>query len=94
MHGLEFTGTGRLMDPETKKTPKITISAPINTAQIVITLGETLTEWKTFHPKIDINDVIFSVIESTVEVKAKGDLPLYKTHNFETAVKAWFMKEL
>mmetsp|Transcript_27462 Transcript_27462/g.20625 ORF Transcript_27462/g.20625 Transcript_27462/m.20625 type:complete len:231 (+) Transcript_27462:77-769(+) len=94
MHGLEFAGSARLQDPETKKNQKVAISAPINTAQVVLTLGETLTPWNTFHPSVNINDVVFSVDETLLEVNAKGDLPLYKTHNFELKVKEWFMKEL
>jgi hypothetical protein len=41
-----------------------------------------------------INEVIFKVDPNLIQVNAKGDLPLYKAHGFEEAVKKWFLSEL
>jgi hypothetical protein len=37
-----------------------------------------------------VNEVQFIIDEGTVVVSAFGELPLYKTHGFEEAVKKWF----
>lgn len=43
---------------------------------------------------MNVNEVIFSIDENVVEVKARGDLPLYKSHGFEEKVLKWFVQEL
>jgi hypothetical protein len=36
--------------------------------------------------------VLFQVDESLLSVTTAGDLPLYQSHNFEKAVKKWFLE--
>lgn len=41
------------------------------------------------YPKIEISDVAITIDPKTFLIKAKGDLPLYKQHQFEEGVKKW-----
>ena len=94
MHELEFVGQGKIQDPESGKFEKINFEAPINTAQIILTLSEELSAWNSVYPRMNVNAVIFSIDENLIVVNAKGDLPLYKSHGFEEQVKKWFVREL
>ena len=46
------------------------------------------------YPRINFKEVIFQIDENMLEINAKGDLPLYKSHGFELQVKTWFLKEI
>jgi hypothetical protein len=87
MHDLEFSGSGLIHDPESGKREKIEFSAPIRSAQVIITLGEYLAGWGSMYPRININEVMLAVEEENVVVSAFGELPLYKSHVFEQSVK-------
>jgi hypothetical protein len=47
--------------------------------------------WGSLYPRLSIDEVLFSVQESLIVVSAFGDMPMYKTHDFERAVKRWFV---
>ena len=59
-----------------------------------MSLDEELAEWNSVYPRIIFKEVIFSIEENLMEINAKGELPLYKSHGFEESVKKWFLKEL
>lgn len=94
MHDLEFSGNGIIQDPESGAKERVEFNAPINSAQVIMQLGEDLAPWGSLYPRVMINDVLFSVEEDIVTVSAFGDLPLYKSHRFETAVKQNFVQQL
>lgn len=68
--------------------------APINSAQIIMSLSETLAAWGSMYPRLTINEVVFSAEEENIVVSAFGELPLYKSHSFEISVKKALIKEL
>jgi hypothetical protein len=59
-----------------------------------MSLGEEYSSWGSLYPRFNINEVLFKLDESLVTVSAFGDIPLYKAHNFEKAVKKWFVGQL
>ena len=91
MHDLEFSGNGLIQDPETGARERVEFSAQINSAQAIMQLGEDLSSWGSLYPRVTFVDVIFSADENLVVVSAFGDLPLYKSHKFELAVKKTFV---
>lgn len=91
-HDLEFQGRANIQDPETEAIELITFHAPLSTCQIVISLGEEYASWGSLYPRLNIEQVLFQVDESLLSVSAAGELPLYQTHNFEKAVKKWFLE--
>lgn len=58
----------------------------------MVSLGEEYASWGSLYPRLNIEQVLFQVDESLLSVTAAGDLPLYQTHNFEKAVKKWFLE--
>jgi hypothetical protein len=94
MHDLEFTGNSLIEDPSTKTQEKIEFRAPISTCQIVMSLGEEYATWGSLYPRINIDQVQLQVEDSLISVSAFGDLPLYKSHEFEASVKKWFVSQL
>ncbi len=59
-----------------------------------MTLSEQLSEWNSVLPRVNVNEVIFTLDENLIVVNALGDLPLYKSHGFEEQVKRWLVREL
>lgn len=93
-HELEFQGTGLITDPSTGAVEKIGFHAPMSTCQIVMSLGEEYASWGLLYPRFNIDQVLFQIDESLITVSAFGDLPLYKSHQFEKSVKKWFMSQV
>ncbi|CDW76437.1 UNKNOWN [Stylonychia lemnae] len=94
MHELEFSGNGIITDPKTNKQERIEYTAPISTCQLLLSLGEEYATWGSLYPRINVDQVIFQVQENLIVVSAFGDLPLYQSHQFELAVKKWFVNQL
>jgi len=46
------------------------------------------------YPKIDITEVVFQLDSKMFDVKLEGDLPIYKTHQFEVGLKKWMNSTL
>lgn len=93
-HDLEFTGSGSIEDPTTKAVEKIEFTAPISTCQILMSIGEEYASWGSVYPRFNIEQTQFVIDETLVIVSAFGELPLYKSHQFEKAVKKWFVGQL
>jgi hypothetical protein len=91
---LEFQGKGMIKDPETEALEVITFHAPLSTCQIVVTLGEEYSSWGSLYPRFNIEQVLLAVDNNLVQVSAFGQLPMYKSHNFEKEVKKWFVSQL
>jgi len=56
-----------------------------------MSLGEEYASWGSLYPRLNIEQVNFQVQDNLIIVSAFGDLPLYKSHQFEKSVKAWFI---
>ena len=59
-----------------------------------MSLEQELTDEGNLYPKIEISDVAFTLHPDTFVVNAKGDLPLYKSHQFETGIKKWMTLQI
>lgn len=92
MHELYFVGKGKIEDPKTKAKESIDFNAAISTCQVLLSLGEEYATWGSLYPKINVDQVTFQVQEDLIKVSASGSLPLYKSHDFEKAVKKWFVQ--
>jgi hypothetical protein len=93
-HELEFQGEGKIKDPSTGAVEKISFHAPMSTCQLVMSLGEEYASWGSLYPRFNIDQVLFQIDNSLVTVSAFGDLPLYKSHQFEKSVKNWFVSQI
>ena len=93
-HELEFAGSGLVVDPTTQAVEKIEFRAPLTTMQIVMTLGEDYAAWGSLYPRILFDEVVFNIDEQLITVSAFGELPLYKSHQFEKSVKKWLTAQL
>lgn len=80
-----------ITDPSTGALEVVAFHAPLSTCQIVVSLGEEYASWGSLYPRFNIEQVLFQVDESLLTVSAAGELPLYQSHNFEKAVKKWFI---
>jgi hypothetical protein len=56
---------------------------------MVMSLEQTLTDEGNLYPKIEVAEVAFTLHPETFMVDVKGDMPLYKSHNFENGIKKW-----
>lgn len=70
-------------------TERIKLSAPLELVQLVLTPDQELTDSGHLYPKIEIAEVAFSMHPDMMRVDAEGDLPLYKSHQFEEGIKKW-----
>jgi hypothetical protein len=59
-----------------------------------MSLEQTLTDEGNLYPKIEIAEVAFTLHPDTFIVSAQGDLPLYRSHQFETGVKKWMTLQI
>jgi hypothetical protein len=59
-----------------------------------MTLGEEYSEWGSVYPRVNVDQVLMQIEEQFIVVSAFGNLPLYKSHQFEKAVKKWFVGQL
>ncbi len=93
-HDLEFQGRGMIQDPETQALEIVAFHAPMSTCQIVVSLSEQYESWGSLYPRFNIDQVHFSLDENLLSVSTFGELPLYKSHNFEKVVKKWFISQV
>ena len=91
LHDIEFSGSASIEDPSSKITEQMHFTAPISTCQILLSLGEEYAAWGSLYPRFNIDSVAFSIQEELIVVSAFGDLPLYKSHEFERVVKRWLI---
>jgi len=89
MNGLEYVGSGKITDPASGVQEKIELEAKLDLCQIVMSLEQELTDEGNLYPKIEISDVAFTLHPDTFIVNASGDLPLYKSREFEEGIKKW-----
>ena len=92
--GLEYVGTGKITDPQTGVQEDINLKASLDLCQMVMSLEQELTEEGNLYPKIEIAEVAFTLHPDTFMVNAEGDLPLYKSHQFETGIKKWMTLQI
>jgi hypothetical protein len=53
-----------------------------------------LTQEGNVYPKIDVTEVAFTLHPDYFIVHAEGDLPLYKSHQFEEGIKKWMKDQI
>jgi hypothetical protein len=88
MHDLEFSGQGVIEDPDSGARERVDFWGPLKHAKILVRPEEQLDQSSSnLFPRLTITDVKLDAIESDVVVKLAGDLPLYKTHEFEVKIK-------
>ena len=88
MHDLEFSGNGLIQDPETGARERVEFWGPLSAAKIKLNPEEYLDpKNNNMYPKFSIVDVIMDPIEADIVVSVFGELPLYKTHEFEAKIK-------
>ena len=92
--GLEYFGNGRITDPKTGQQEDIELKAQLDLCQMVLSLEQELTDDGFIYPRVEINDVAFTLHPDMFVVNARGDLPLYRSHQFESGVKAWMIAEI
>ena len=59
-----------------------------------MSLEQELTGEGNLFPKIEITEVALTMHKETFGIESTGDLPLYKTHQFEEGIKTWFLASL
>lgn len=59
-----------------------------------MSLDQELTEEGYVYPKIEIADVAFTLHPDMFSVSVEGELPLYKSHQFEEGIKKWMLSEI
>lgn len=93
--GLVFEGNGQITDTQTGVQAVIHLSAGIELAQIVLGLDQETKSDGFIYPRIVVADVVFQ-LQSTdlIDVKVQGDLPLYKSREFEKGVKKWMTSQM
>jgi len=89
LNGLQFVAHGVITDSESGLTDTIDMEADIDLAQIVASPDQELTDDGNLYPKIDIAEVAFTLHPDKFHFKSSGELPLYKTHNFEKSLQKW-----
>lgn len=94
LNGLEYKGQGRILDPESGQVEDIDLSAQLDLAQLVISLDQVLSKDGNLYPKLEIIEVNFTLLPESFIVNAKGDLPLYKSREFEQGIKNWMIDHI
>jgi len=94
INGLEFRGFGSIVDNRSRKKEKITFTSDIDLAQLVMSLDQEVTDEGNLYPKVEISEVAFTLHPEQFKVDVAGDLPLYKSREFEDAVKKWMNAEM
>lgn len=87
--GLQYIGTGQVTDPDTGIQDTIALSAPLDLFQLVLTPNQELTKEGYIYPKIDVTEAVFQLNLKRFDIHLAGDLPIYKAHSFEEAIKKW-----
>lgn len=72
---------------------KIDIIAPLDLCQMVMTLEQNVEDGNVY-PSIEVSEVVFTLKMNDLVVNASGELPLYKSREFETGVKKWMKREI
>lgn len=75
---LRYGGRGTITDMETNVKEQIEITSLLEPVQVVFKLGTKVEEGK-IYPKVDVVSTKLKIIPGTIQIDAKGDLPLYKT---------------
>jgi len=89
LNNLKFEGTGLITDPQSGVQERIELSAVLDLAQLVLSLDQELTPEGNLYPKVDVAEVAFTLHPDMFVVNAHGDLPLYKSRQFEEGIKTW-----
>jgi len=90
MLNLEFSGDGEIIDPQTGAKERVEFSGPLSVTKIAMKSGSQMRDNLSI-PSLDIQDVSFEVIPNQIVVSTFGDLPLYKSHRFEDAIKSMLL---
>ena len=93
LSNLQFFGEGMITDPETGVQDQLQLQVDMDLCQIVMNLA-TVQQGDNVYPKIEIDDVAFTLQNDSFNIITKGDLPLYKAHKFEEGIKNWFQSQL
>ena len=91
LKNLSFVGKGNLVDQQTGEKEDIEILSEIDLCQLVLTPEQEVTEDGLVHPKIEVTEVVVQLKKDNLMVVSKGELPLYKEHKYEEALKKWLM---
>lgn len=57
--GLHYEGTGTLTDPNTGIQERLTVSAPLDLVQMILSLEQEYTEEGFVWPKVEVSEVTF-----------------------------------
>lgn len=87
MHNLQFSGDAKITDPDTGATETITFSGPYEVARIIYSGGKRKGEDGRWYPQFNVDEVTMEANPSLTTVQTYGQIPLYKSHKFENAIK-------
>ena len=60
---------------------------------MVLTLDQIVDDGNVY-PSIEVSDAVFTLKMNDLIVNASGELPLYKSREFEKGVKKWMKREI
>lgn len=88
MRDLEFSGSGLILDPDSDSQERVEFRGPFSKADFILVPEEYLDPYsKNSFPRMDIQDVKLEIVEPEVIVSLFGNLPMYKSHEFESKIK-------
>lgn len=88
MRDLEFSGSGIIHDSESDTNERVEFRGPFKNTEFLLVPEEIFDKQsKIMLPKLDIRDVKLDIVESEVVVSMFGNLPMYKSHEFESKIK-------
>lgn len=94
LNNLEFAGKGLITDPQTGLEEQITVNAALDLAQLVLSLDQEITEEGNLYPKIEITEAAFTLHPEVIGVSVSGDLPLYRSREFEAGINKWMRSQI
>lgn len=94
VNNLEYRGTAKLSDPRSGKEGDLDMRAPLEFCQIVLSLDQEVNDAGLLLPKIQVNEVVLQLHSSDFQVNVNGDMPVYRTSQFERAIRDWIKNSI
>ena len=94
LNNLEFAGAGLITDPQTGLEEQITVNAALDLAQLVLSLDQEITADGNLYPKIEVTEIAFTLHPEIFGVSVSGDLPLYRSREFEAGIRKWMASQI
>ena len=92
--GLVFKGNGLITDVQSGEQEIIHLQADLQLTQFVLGLDTEISSDGFIYPKIAVEDVVFQLESKLIDVSVQGDLPLYKSREFEEGIKKWMTSQM